>query len=77
MVILQNSDLKDCEELIAKFDSECANISVKTDEADVAVSVAKGLALYDPARDSQFVDVFNRADTAMYENKRSMKAARA
>ena len=75
LVILQNSDLKNCEELIATFDSECANVSVKTDEADVAVSVAKGLAMYDPDRDSQFMDVFNRADDAMYENKREMKAA--
>lgn len=77
VVILQNSDLKDCEELIVKFDSECANISVKTDGADVAVSVAKGLAMYDSTRDAQFVDVFNRADTAMYENKRGMKVAQA
>ncbi len=77
LVILQNSDLKNCEELIAKFDSECANVSVKTDEADVAVSVAKGLAMYDSDRDSQFADVFNRADNAMYENKRGMKAAQA
>ena len=77
LVILQNSDLQNCEELIAKFDSECANISVQTDEADVAVSVAKGLAMYVPGRDSQFVDVFNRADNAMYENKRGMKEGQA
>ena len=50
---------------------------MKTNGADVAVSVAKGLAMYDSARDSQFVDVFNRADIAMYENKRGIKAAQA
>ena len=66
-----------CEELIAKFDSECANVSVKTDQAEVTVSVAKGLAMYDPDRDTQFADVFNRADNAMYENKRCMKAVLA
>lgn len=77
VVILQNNDLKDCEELMRKFDSECANVSVKTDEADVAVSIAKGFARYDPERDLRFVDVFNRADDAMYENKRCMKAAQA
>jgi diguanylate cyclase (GGDEF)-like protein len=75
LVILQNSDLENCEELLAKFDSECANASVKTDGADIAVSVAKGLAIYDPAGDSQFVDVFNRADDAMYKNKRQMKSS--
>ena len=75
LVILQNNDLRNCEELIMKFDSECANASVKTDRANIAVSIAKGLAVYDPDRDSQFMDVFKRADDAMYENKRGMKAA--
>ena len=75
LVVLQNSDLKNCKELIAKFDSECANTFVQADETDVPVSIAKGLTMYDPNQDSQFVDVFNRADDAMYENKRCMKAA--
>ena len=74
LVILQNHDLRECEELMAKFDSECANASVRTDEGIVEVSIAKGFAKYDPAGDSQFGDVFNRADDAMYENKRRMKA---
>ena len=75
LVILQNNDLRNREELIVKFDSECANTSVQTDGGDVAVRVAKGLALYDSGRDSRFVDVFNRADNAMYQNKRDMKEA--
>ena len=75
LVILQNNDLRNREELIVKFDSECANTSVQTDGGDVAVRVAKGLALYDSDRDSRFVDVFNRADNAMYQNKRDMKEA--
>lgn len=75
LVILQGSELENYEELLIKFDSECANTSVEADEMDVAVSIAKGIAMYDPNRDSRFVDVFNRADDAMYENKREMKAA--
>ena len=77
LVILQNSDLQEREELIEKFNSECADTVVKADGADVAVSIAKGLAVYDPARDAQFTDVFNRADEAMYENKRGMKMMQA
>ncbi len=76
VVILQNADLENCEELVVKFDSECANTFVKTDEAEIVVSVAKGFSKYDSDKDSQFVDVFNRADDAMYQDKRSMKAAR-
>ena len=77
VVILRNTDLENREELVVKFDLECANISVQTDGTDIAISVAKGLAMYDSARDSQFLDVFNRADTAMYENKSGIKAAKA
>ena len=77
VVILQNNDLNALEELIVKFDSECANTFVKTDSAEIAVSIAKGFARYDSGRDSQFADVFNRADDAMYENKRGMKTAPA
>lgn len=74
LVALQNDDLKEREELMTKFDSECADTVVKADEANIVVSVAKGFAQYDPATDSRFADVFGRADEAMYENKRSMKA---
>ena len=77
MAILRNSDLQNREELLELFDSECAKASVKADQAEVAVRVAKGFAGYDPDRDMRFMDVFNRADTAMYENKRGMKAAQA
>lgn len=37
------------------------------------VSMAAGLAVYDPERDRSPEDTFKRADTLMYENKRKMK----
>ena len=74
LVILQNKDLEDYEELLVKLDSECANAYVKADEAEIAISIAKGFAQYGSNRDSQFLDVFNRADEAMYQNKREMKS---
>ena len=74
LVILQNRDLKDCEELFAEFDLECANTVIESDEEKVVLSIAKGFSRYDPAVDRQFVDVFNRADEEMYRNKRKMKA---
>ena len=36
-------------------------------------SIAKGFAKYEPQKDTNFIDVFNRADDAMYDNKREMK----
>ena len=73
LVILQNRDLEDSEDLLKKFDAECSNESVRVDGENIPLSIAKGFARYDSRKDSKFVDVFNRADDAMYENKRNMK----
>ncbi len=73
MVILQNRDLEDYQNLIRKFDKECENESVITGEMRIPVSIAKGFARFDSGTDSDFIDVFNRADDAMYENKRNIK----
>ncbi|MBQ5709291.1 MAG: GGDEF domain-containing protein, partial [Anaerotignum sp.] len=74
LVILQNRDLKECEELFASFDLDCANTFVQIEKEKIVLSIAKGFSRYDPAVDKQFVDVFNRADEEMYKNKRKMKA---
>ena len=73
LVILQNRDLEDLEGLLKKFDEECLNESIATDKENIPVSIAKGFARYNSKKDSNFIDVFNRADDAMYENKREMK----
>lgn len=72
-VILQNRDLEEMEELFMKFDEECRNESIETEKENIPVSIAKGFARYDSKKDSNFIDVFNRADDAMYENKREIK----
>ena len=73
LVILQNRDLDDMEELLGKFDEDCLNKSVVAGEEKIPVSIAKGFARYDSGKDLSFVDLFNRADDAMYENKREIK----
>ena len=75
LVILQNRDLDEYDELIEKFDLECSGAAVDIGDNIVPVSIAKGFALYDPETDHDFCRVFNRADDAMYKNKRMMKAA--
>jgi diguanylate cyclase (GGDEF)-like protein len=73
LVILQNRDLEEYKELLKKFDEECRNELVTTERETIPVSVAKGFARYDSGKDANFIDVFNRADDAMYENKREIK----
>ena len=73
LVILQNRDLEDLDRLLKKFDEDCSNASIETEKENIPISVARGFARYDSQKDSSFIDVFNRADDAMYENKREMK----
>ena len=73
VVILQKRDLEDYRELLVRFEAECKAASIPAEGESLSVSIATGYAKYDPSKDTQFMDVFHRADEAMYENKRSMK----
>ena len=73
LVILKNRDLDEKDALLKIFDEECLCKSVDTDKESIHVSIAKGFARYDSEKDTNFIDVFNKADDAMYENKRKIK----
>ena len=72
-VVLQNVDLENCEALFEQFELNCRNTFVHGN-ANIPVRIAYGFARFDPDRDTRFKDVFDRADEAMYENKRKIKA---
>ena len=74
-VILQNKDLEDKDVRLACFDATCAASFIEKDGVKLPVSIAKGFAEFDPAKDTQFSDVFERADEEMYVNKKIMKSA--
>ena len=74
-VILQNRDLADMKKLFENFDSECAKTYIDKDNVKFPISIAKGFAEFDTDNDTHFSDVFERADSEMYKNKRSMKAS--
>lgn len=73
VVILQNHDLDERELLFANFASACANAVVDANNLALPVSIAQGFSMYDPNTDTQFADVFRRADDEMYKHKSSMK----
>lgn len=76
LVILQNSDLEAYDALCIEFDQACANEVINVENVTIPISIARGFAKYDSEKDRQFVDVFNRADDAMYKHKRMMKSAK-
>ena len=73
-VILERHDLENAEALIDTFNAKVArrqkDPSLRPWETATA---AIGCAFYEPERDRNAEAVFRRADSAMYENKRSMK----
>jgi diguanylate cyclase (GGDEF)-like protein len=73
VVILQNRDFKNCDELIRKLYEDCNEEILLAGEQRIPVSIAIGSAVYDPQMDNGFMDVFNRADDAMYKHKREIK----
>ncbi len=77
VVILKGNDFEHREELVDRFNETLDGLA-KDDTLNQweKVSAAIGVAVYDPERDSSVDNVFKRADNAMYQKKKEMKAAR-
>ncbi len=77
IVILKGHDLEHYEELRQRFEDELILLSRDEGlEPWERVSAAIGAAFYDPGQDEDVASVFKRADIAMYERKKEMKAIR-
>ena len=67
-VIMSTSDFDQRKELMERFQAEN-----RARAAEGGVVVAGGMSDYVPGLDTRFQDVFDRADTRMYENKKALK----
>ncbi len=74
LVVLQNDDLKNYEEPLNQLAENCTNTFVEEADHKIPVRIASGFARFDLDSDSRFLDVFKRADDAMYENKSKIKS---
>ena len=72
-VILMNEDFENREELISQFDRAREAVCAEAENPWDEVSVARGIAVYDPKTDPAVIDTVRRADKIMYENKRLRK----
>ncbi len=73
-VILQNSDFQNREALIVLFEERRKAICEAAVNQWDEVHIAHGIAVYDPQLDGSVSDTARRADSIMYENKRTEKA---
>ena len=74
VAVLQNSDLENRDKLFELLVTTCKSTYVA--DTQEHVSIAYGFSVFDKDKDVQFADVFNRADNAMYENKRRIKSGK-
>ena len=71
--VLLNSDFKNRDELLKKFDEACLGKREASSDRWEQIDVARGMAVYDPGEDESVSDVVRRADKLMYENKWNRK----
>ena len=75
VAVLLGEDYENRDALIRQFDEKQTAISASAQQGWEKVSVASGLAVYDPLLDLSLKDLARRADQLMYENKRNRKEA--
>ena len=75
-VVMQNDDFKNRDELIRLFERKISDHNASASEQWEKVSVAVGVAAYEPGEDSSVDEVIHRADQLMYQNKRKFKSDR-
>ena len=75
--ILQHKEYENRKELLELFDRRCADLRAFSTDPWEKVSVARGMAEYDPRKDETVADVVRRADRLMYEDKRTREGYQA
>ena len=75
--ILQHREYENREELLTLFDQRCADLRAFSTDPWEKISVARGMAEYDPQQDKTVADVVRRADRLMYEDKRTREGYQA
>ena len=71
--VLMGEDYEKRDELLRRFEEEQRAIRASARNPWERISVASGLAVYDPQRDYSMKDLTRRADQLMYENKHLRK----
>lgn len=56
------------------FETETEAVKELAQGREISLRMAVGAAVYEPETDKEYADVFRRADSAMYEDKKRKKA---
>ena len=72
-VVLLNADNVKIKKDILLFETEMETFRKQNSGEEFYLQMAIGMAVYNPETDVEYMDVFRRADSAMYEDKRHKK----
>lgn len=73
LAIVIESDLNRIDSIINEFDTKMKNYTLKKNDLEMKLEVARGFALYNSLEDKKFSDVLVKADKLMYENRKELK----
>ena len=73
-MILRNDDFRYRDELIEAFERGMAESIATSENPWEHISVAMGIAVYDPSQGRPVMDTVREADKMMYINKKNRKA---
>jgi diguanylate cyclase (GGDEF)-like protein len=76
-VVIYTDVIKDTvEKEMQSLDKILDEFNMQNDSKELHLQMAIGMAVYDPESDIEYMDVFRRADSAMYENKKFKKESK-
>lgn len=73
-VILPDTDRETLKKDMQLFETETEAVKELAQGREISLRMAVGAAVYEPETDKEYADVFRRADSAMYEDKKRKKA---
>lgn len=73
-VILLNTGMEQAKAEMDAFNSEIAKFRKNNTKKEINLQMAIGASVYEASTDREYADVFRRADSAMYEDKKIKKA---
>ena len=73
VVVCSDMEMECTKEKISLFEEAVEEYNRRNDCEELYLQMAIGMAVYNPETDNEYMDVFRRADSAMYEDKKQKK----
>ena len=77
VIVYTDMDMECAKERISLFEEAIDDYNRKNNWKELYLQMAIGMAVYNPETDNEYMDVFRRADSAMYEDKKQKKMKRS